>query len=139
MIALWIALAFAQDPIGVADAPIAFDSVPTVGVETTITVADAFGGPRVGATVQVVHRPGLAGERHRAIGITDSRGRVRWVPEVGGVAHVRGADDSLRVSVARAEAPASTVALLGLLVVAGLALAGYGGLSRRVRRTAEPR
>jgi len=135
VIALLVAVALAQEP---APEALTFDPAPAVGVETVITLVDSFGGPQAGATVQVVHRPGLPGERQRAIGITDSRGRVRWVPETGGVALVKGDDDSVRVRVDRSEAPASTITLLVLLAVAAIGFVGYGGLPRRFRRGAEP-
>lgn len=139
MIAMLLAVALAQSPGPSASAPVTFDPPPRVGVETVVTLVDPFGAPDAGATMQVVHRPGLPGERQRAIGITDSRGRVRWVPETGGVAMVKGPDDSVRVRIDRAEAPASTITLLALLAVAAAGFVGYGGLPRRFRRPAEPR
>ena len=55
-----------------------------IGAEVVIAVTDEQGDPAGGETVRVVHRPGLAGEREVAVGITDGRGRVRWTPDASG-------------------------------------------------------
>jgi hypothetical protein len=99
------------------------------GVEVVIAVTDERGDPAGGETVRVVHRPGLAGEREVAVGITDGRGRVRWTPDAAGVARVRAGDEILPVRVQGPVPPAVPV-LIGLLAAGGLLALGLG-LSRR--------
>lgn len=129
MILLWLSLCLAR-----AASTIAFEPEPVAGAETVILVTDDLSRPEPGATVQVVHRPGLAGERQVAIGITDSRGRVLWTPELGGVARVRAGEASVDVVVARSALPAGTATLLGLLFAGGLAAVLYGFTPHRRRR-----
>src|SRR5690606_11937455 len=72
--------------------PLTWAPPPRAGQETTLTLTDLRERPVAGATVQVVYREGLGGERQRAVGITDSRGRVRWTPELSGVVEIRAGD-----------------------------------------------
>ncbi len=150
MIALWLLLVLtspAQDAPDIAPPPpadvvsvpeplppLSWDSAPRAGVESTLLLVDAQERPVPGATVQVVHRGGLGGERQRAIGITDSRGRVRWTPELPGVAEVRAGDARRPVAIAWSRRPVGTLAALALLVLAGLGFAGYGWTPRSARR-----
>jgi hypothetical protein len=123
---LALSLAFAQ---------VTVDPAPRVGVETVVEVVDELETAEPGATVQVTHRPGLDGERQIAIGITDSRGRVRWTPEMGGVAILRAGDRLAPVVVGWSAVPPATASLLVLLLLAALGLTGYGLLPRRPLRT----
>ncbi len=99
---------------------------PMLGEETIVVVTDERGETRPGETVRVVHRPGLAGEREFAVGITDGRGRVRWTPEMPGVARLRAGDEPLEVRVARADPPVGTPLLLGLVGALGLGALAWG-------------
>ena len=110
----------------VAHAGIELEAPPELGVETVILVADDNGDGRPGETVRVVHRPGLAGEREVAVGITDGRGRVRWTPQLDGVAAIRADAETLTVRIPPAEAPREPLTLLVLLLVAAAVAAGYG-------------
>lgn len=121
-----------------AFAGIAFETPPTEGQETVvIVVAGTPGGdlaedrqPVGGATLRVVHRPGLPGEHEQAIGITDGRGRARWVPSEGGVAEVRANDEAVPVRITPARPPTTTLALLAAIGLGGVGALGYG-LGRR--------
>ena len=73
-----------------------------------------------GRTVTVVFRPGLAGERELAIGITDGRGRVRWTPESGGHTVVHAGAETRDVVVRHAATPLRTLVPLLLLILASL-------------------
>jgi hypothetical protein len=126
MIALWLWSA-------TASAGIVLEQEATVGVEVVVEVTDAEGHPRPGETVRVLHRPGLTGEREFAIGITDGRGKVRWTPELPGVADLGAGDEHLDLSVARVDAPTASWTLLGLLALAGVAALGFGLLGERRR------
>lgn len=121
---LWLATARAE---------VRPETPPEVGVETVLAVLDAEGQGRPGQTVRVVHRPGLAGEKELAIGITDGRGRVRWTPEQPGVARLRAGDETLELAVRGGGAPAPTLVLLGVLLVGGVGslLFGFGTFRRR--------
>jgi len=99
-----------------------------------VTLHGDLGRPEPGATVQVVYRPGLDGERQRAIGITDSLGRVRWTPEVGGVAEVRAGQERRLVAVAWPSPPLGSVVLLVLIALSGLGFSGYGWRAHSARR-----
>ncbi len=104
-----------------------------VGVETVVRVTDTEGHSRAGETVRVLYRPGLSGEQELAIGITDGRGRVRWTPEVPGIAQLRAGDERIALSVARSTAPTATWVLLGLLSLAGVVPLLWGLLGERSR------
>lgn len=104
-----------------AHAGIRIEAPPVERQETVILVTDELGDPRPGETVRVIHRPGLAGERERAVGITDGRGRVRWTPEQPGIAELQAGDEPLRIRVAWARVPVATWLLLGLLACGGVA------------------
>ena len=106
---------------------------PALGAETVLVVTDDAGVGQPGETVRVVHRPGLAGERELAIGITDTYGRVRWTPEIGGIAVVRAGDASTRIRIEPQSLPPSSITLLILLAIAAVAAMGYG-LRPRARR-----
>jgi hypothetical protein len=88
-----------------------------VGVETVIVVHDDQDAPRPGQTVRVVFRPGLAGEREQAVGITDGRGRVRWTPNAAGLAKIRAGEAWQTVSVAGPWALDTGLLLAALLAV----------------------
>lgn len=119
MIALLIA-------VGVAWASVEIEPPPAVGQESIVRVVDDTNEARPGRTVRVVHRPGLAGEREVAIGITDGRGRVRWSPVDVGVAVIRVDDATRAVRISRAEPPLDAITLLGLLALAGSASLAFG-------------
>ncbi len=114
---------------------IAIQSAPAVGTETAIVVTDGNDAPRVGVTVRVLHRPELAGERELAIGITDARGRVRWVPEQAGVAEVRADNQRERVSIPWAKPPTGALSLVVLLLLAALGAFVFGLLPSARRAT----
>ncbi len=113
---LWAAVSLAD---------VGFESPPAEGAETVVTVA-RDGEPVGGATVRVVLRPGLAGSREVAVGITDGRGRVQWTPEAGGLTAVRAGDEVVTVLVAAQQPPAATLVTLGALVAAAAAFLGVG-------------
>ena len=117
--------------LGAALAAVTTESPPLEGVETRIALTDERGEPASGETVRVVHRPGLSGEQELAIGITDGRGRVRWVPAAPGVARIRGGDEVLLVDVAPARLAVSTAVTLGHVAAAALACLAYGLAERR--------
>jgi hypothetical protein len=119
-----------------AFAGVDFEVPPREGVETVVVVtAPGIGEeapqPVAGATVRVTHRPGLAGEKELAIGITDGRGRVRWVPGEGGVADVRANDEVERVRIDSGGVPPVEAGLGGTLLVAGLLALRHGLRSKR--------
>ena len=120
----------------VALATISLEAPPKVGQQTVVAVIDDDGDPRAGETVRVIHRPGLVAERELAIGITDGRGRVRWTPQLPGIATIRAGDEPLAIRISQSTPPASVPVILGLLFGAGgLALAiGLGAGSRWGRR-----
>lgn len=119
----------------IALASIRFET-PTVVGRQVIVVVDRDGVPGRGETVRVVHRPGTAHERERAIGITDGRGRVAWTPEEGGVAEIRAGDEVLAMRVAWVDLPTGTATALGLLALTSLGLALTGLRKRPARRKA---
>ncbi|MEQ1569572.1 MAG: hypothetical protein ABMA64_28300 [Myxococcota bacterium] len=119
MIALWSGLALAA---------VVTETPPVQGAETVIAMTDAEGAPASGETVRVVHRPGLAGEKELAVGITDGRGRVRWTPEQAGVARIRAGDELLAVVITPSAVPASTPLLLGLLGLASVLAVGWSAV-----------
>ncbi len=129
---LALSLALADAPAEVPP-PLTFEPPPEVGAESVITVTDDLGRIQPGATVQVLHRPELDGERQIAIGITDSRGRVRWTPELAGVARVRAGDIAEPVVVGRPGPPPTAVTLLALLLAgaAGGTVYGFAAWRRR--------
>ena len=143
MLLLLCLVAFGADPpelptVGPAVAEpverLSFSPDPAAGIETTISVRDADGEADPGETVQVLHRPGLDGERQVAIGITDSRGRVTWTPAISGVAVVRAGTDTQPVAIRWSETPPTTAILLALLACSAMGALGYGVLPRRARR-----
>ncbi len=104
--------------------PVEVEPAPAQGLPSQVTVRRGSGQPAPGETVQVAYRPGLAGERVVAIGITDDQGRVTWTPDAPGVAHLLAGDERLGLTVTREALPLPTLGLLGsLLLGAGLALA----------------
>jgi hypothetical protein len=105
---------------------ITVEEPPVAGEETVVLVTDGADRPQPGVTVRVLHRPELDGSQELAIGITDGLGRVRWTPEVAGVAELRANQDAMPVSIAWASVPAEPVSLLALLVLAGIASVVYG-------------
>jgi hypothetical protein len=109
------------------------ETPPLEGTETVIHVTDAMGDAASGETVRVVHRPGLAGERELAIGITDGRGRVRWRPEQGGIALLRAGEQTSTLQIQRNRPPTTTLVLLALLALGGLLPVVFGLLGRRGR------
>lgn len=112
--------------IATAAATITPEAPPVLGEETVLAVLDDDGHPRAGETVRVIHRPGLTAEREFAIGITDGRGRVRWTPQMAGIARIRAGDEPLELRVGWSLAPTSIPLLLGLLGLGGLVALGYG-------------
>lgn len=102
------------------------------GQEVVLAVIDEAGDPRSGETVRVIHRPGLAGEQELAIGISDGRGRVRWTPEVSGVARIRAGEETTTVRIVAATPPIAVATTLGLLLLTSAGALGYGwwGLRR---------
>lgn len=110
------------------------DSPPVQGTATVVVLTDGDGRPRGGETVRVVHRPGLQGDREVAIGITDGLGRVRWTPDVAGVAEIRAGQEHLALQIGWPGIPLDSAVLLVLLGIAGLGAGGYGlGLGKRSR------
>lgn len=103
----------------VARAAISWEQDPRAGTESVIAVVDDAGAPRSGQTVRVVHRPGLAGEKEVAIGITDGRGRVRWTPDAPGVARLRAGDEEQLVRVGADHVDPTPLLILGLLLATG--------------------
>ncbi|MEZ4236501.1 MAG: hypothetical protein R3F59_10150 [Myxococcota bacterium] len=103
------------------------------GEEVVLAVTDAEGEARSGETVRVVHRPGLAGEAELAIGISDGRGRVRWTPELSGLARLRAGDEVRSLRIAPAAPPLGVEVTLGLLLVTSLGAFGYGWVGPRGR------
>jgi hypothetical protein len=122
--------------IGVASAAVTLDEAPArEGTESVLLVTDEAGDPRSGETVRVVHRPGLAGEKELAVGITDGRGRVRWTPEASGITRIRAGEEIEVIRVATVGLPTTPIVVLGLIGAAGLGALGYGvGGPRRPRR-----
>ncbi|MCB9686937.1 MAG: hypothetical protein H6735_18000 [Alphaproteobacteria bacterium] len=112
----WMSYAFAS---------VTLDAAPVQGTEVVIEVRDDLGDPDSGETVRVVHRPGLAGTRELAIGITDGRGRVRWTPAEGGVARVRAGDQVLDLRIEPEHRPDLTLSVLVALSLLGLGLLGF--------------
>lgn len=123
MIVLWCALASAE---------IVLDPPPRVA-ETSVITITRDGEPRAGATVRAILRPGLDRESEIAIGITDSRGRVRWTPDVAGVIEIRADGEQQRARVAWAGQQLGTAMILALLGALGLGATaiGWRRLTRR--------
>ena len=105
---------------------------PRTGREVWVHVANED-TPLAGETVRVLHRPGLHGETEIAIGITDSRGRVRWQPSKAGVAELRAGSETQRV-VVMSRPPTGTSVLLTLLVLLGAGALAIGSRARTWRR-----
>ena len=123
MMALWLLCALALGGITT-------DGPPTLGKALVISVLDVEGHGQGGETVRVVHRPGLAGEREVAIGITDGLGRVRWTPEIRGIAQLRAGDERVAVHIATDSAPPATALLVVLLFLSSLGAIVWGVRSR---------
>ncbi len=119
---------------GLAAAELSTEVPPTLGNETVVVVLDDEGRPRAGETVRVVHRPGMAGELEVAIGITDGRGRVRWTPDLPGIAVIRADEETKKFHVARASIPTGTLTLLLLLLAAAGTALLFGLASRSPAR-----
>ena len=119
---LWFWLAWAG---------ITIDPSPVLGQESTIVVVSNDGAPAPGRTVQVSHRPGLAGEAEEAIGITDGLGRVRWTPSTAGVSILRAGEETRAIQVAWNAPPWDTLAWLILLILASGAGLFYDRMTRR--------
>ena len=122
---------------------IAVERPAVEGVATVLVVSDADGNHRGGETVRVVHRPGLSGEREIAIGITDGLGRVRWTPEIAGVALLKAGDEVLPLRIGWPGVPLQTAVLFGLLTLAGVwsvlfGLRPTGSRGRRRHQAADP-
>jgi hypothetical protein len=119
MIAVWMlgTLAFAD---------LTTEPAPVVDTESVILVTQPDGTPLGGETVRVVHRPGMVGEAEVAIGITDTRGKVRWTPVEPGLSVLRAGEQSRTLQVGRIESPKALFALLLILVVAALTALAYG-------------
>lgn len=96
------------------------------GQEVVVMVRDGRNDLVSGETVRVIHRPALAGERELAIGISDGRGRVRWTPEVPGVALLRAGDGAVRIRVEPDDKPIGIVVLLAITFCASAASLVYG-------------
>lgn len=111
-------------------ATVELSTPPVRGEEVLLTVTDELGEPEAGVTVRVVHRAGLAAASEMAIGISDARGEVPWVPVQSGVAEVVAGDEILPVRIAWTHTPSGPVSALVLLLIAALSGLGYG-LRRR--------
>lgn len=113
-------------------AEVTLEASPVAGVEVVVDVTEASGDPASGETVRVVHRPGLAGSRELAIGITDGRGRVRWTPAEGGVVRLRAGEQVLDLRVVPSRRPDLTVSVLAALglLASGMLLFALGYRSR---------
>lgn len=123
MIALWLSAALATEHASLS-------VHATVGTEVTVSVVDDDQAAMPGQTLSVVHHPGSPDEREVGIGITDSLGRVRWKPELGGVATLRVGDhEALRFDVGTPYPSPSALVPLVLALLAGL-----GALVRGLRR-----
>ena len=116
----------------IALASVTLAEPPQIGGEVWVHVTDED-TPLAGETVRVLHRPGLHGESEVAIGITDSRGRVRWQPSISGVAELRAGSETQRVVVA-SPPPTGTSVLLALLALLGLGALAIGSRARTWRR-----
>jgi hypothetical protein len=84
------------------------------------------GRPCEGKTVSVVLRPDLSDSQELAIGVTDSRGRVRWTPDRSGVAELRADNARLRVAIPWPRPPSESLLLMVLLLATCLGSAWYG-------------
>ena len=121
MIALWLSSALA-----VQHATLSVHA--SVGDEVIVSVVDDDQASMPGQTLTVIHHPGSPDEREVGIGITDSRGRVRWKPDQGGVAELRVGDrDVLRFDIATPyPSPSAIVPLvLALLGAVGALIRGW--------------
>ena len=100
------------------------------GSPVEVQLVDADNRPIVGATLRVMHRPGLPGEVELGLGITDSSGRVVWTPEVAGPAtlstRLHQAPVELHVAVSHVSWPLNALVPIGLIFLTGLALMGLG-------------
>ncbi len=117
MISLLCVLAFAE---------ITIDPPPVSGTPSVVTVTNDAGRPVSGVSVRATSRPGLAGEAHASLGLTDSLGRVQWSPESGGDAIVRVGDEVQPVRIGFVSPPPATLAHLGVLLSGSLLCLAFG-------------
>lgn len=112
-------------------AGILWQGAPIQDEPTILQAVDDMGKPIEGETVRVIYRAGLAAAEEVAIGITDSRGEVSWVPERGGTALVVAGKQRERLSIRYAGVPVDTLATWVLMLGVCLAAFGYGMTRRR--------
>jgi hypothetical protein len=117
-----------------ASADVRVTGDPQIGGEFVVEVVDADGRPAPGTAVRVIHRAGLWGESQVAVGLTDSLGRVRYVPEIAGETLIRAGEEEVRVHVAWPTAPAGPVSHVAAALALALTLVAWG-----VRRPEIPR
>lgn len=121
--------------LGLAQAGVTVEPAPQVGVASTWTFSDEAGSPRVGVTVRAVPHPGLGAPEDAGAGITDSKGRVVWTPEIGGVTALYQGDTALGVvHVAWSPPPWSGMVPWLVILVVGLGATTVGlGYPRTLR------
>lgn len=118
--------------VGLAMAGIDVSAPPEEGVEIVVQVTQDDGSPAAGETVRVTHRPTTTSPVERAVNITDARGRVRWTPELGGLADLRAGPQEMRVRIASRQVPADALTVTLLLCITFLTLVAIG-FRRRAR------
>ena len=116
MIALWATLSLAS--VQVSETPIH-------GEEVVLTVRNEREEPVQGVTVRVIHRAGLAEATEMAIGISDARGQVPWIPAQAGTAEIVAGDEVLAIEIAWTDTPTGPLSSLALLFFAALGSLGY--------------
>lgn len=121
MNAVWLVL-------GLAHAGVVATPPPEAGAPTTLLVTDDAGAPRVGVTLSIVRHPGLPDAHEQGIGITDSRGRVRWTPDLPGPVAVH--DPDRRLTLVAVGWPAPPLSVLVPFLLLGLAVAGMAAAPR---------
>lgn len=113
--------------IASAHAGLSLEGDPALGAEATVTLTeDSEGAPVVGATVRAIYRPGLTDSSEVAVGITDARGQVAWVPDQPGTVSLVADDATLPMVVAWPSPPLGTVVMILLVLVLALGGVGYG-------------
>ena len=112
--------------VSAARAGLSLGEPPALGDEVTATLTAEDGSAVVGATVRVVYRPGLADSTEVAVGVTDARGQVAWVPDQQGTALLIANDTTLPVAIPWAQAPLGTIVILLMVLMLGLGSIGYG-------------